>query len=153
MLVYRIINQEKRIRDLSGTGAYLNGGRWNNEGTYALYTSENSALALLEILVHAGETEMPPHLFIVTIEIADTALIRDVADADLPDHWRLPENLALKSMGDRLLSDPKCLAIRARSAVFPAQYNYIVNPLFSRFADTVRVVDVSPLELDARLRR
>jgi len=38
MIVYRIAKLAKRTNDLTGTGAYLSGGRWNNPGVYALYT-------------------------------------------------------------------------------------------------------------------
>lgn len=47
MRVYRIA-KTKYIRDLSGTGARIYGGRWNKKGLGILYTSENRALATVE---------------------------------------------------------------------------------------------------------
>lgn len=59
MRVYRIVKLEKRTKDLSGTGAYMEGSRWNNEGVFALYTSESEALAMLEVMVHVQEGGLP----------------------------------------------------------------------------------------------
>jgi RES domain-containing protein len=52
MVVFRIVKSLNRAKDLSGMGAFKNGGRWNSKGTYMLYTSINSSLAYLETLVH-----------------------------------------------------------------------------------------------------
>ena len=68
------VKAKKRTTDLSGTGAYNAGGRWNSSGVYALYTSENRSLASLEVLVHVDEGELPPDLYVMTIEIVDSAL-------------------------------------------------------------------------------
>jgi RES domain-containing protein len=51
MIVYRIA-RANYIRDLSGIGSRLYGGRWNRKGTGIIYTSETRALATLEYLVH-----------------------------------------------------------------------------------------------------
>jgi RES domain-containing protein len=96
MLVYRIVKSEKRTKDLSGKGAFNEGGRWNNEGTYALYTSENEALAMLEILVNVGETELPPHLFIITIQVNDKAPIYYIPDKNVPKNWRRAVHIFLE---------------------------------------------------------
>ncbi len=153
MLVYRIVKLKKRTTDLSGTGAFLSGGRWNNEGTYALYTSENPSLAFLEILVHTDLPELPPRMFIITIEIDDKAKIMEIKDADLPKNWRLAENIILKEKGDQIFKENKWLGIKCRSAVLPAEYNYILNPLFPDFHSLVKVVKVEPLEVDDRLMK
>src|SRR4249919_3732287 len=102
MTVYRIAKTKERAGDLSGTGAFKVGGRWNNPGVFALYTSESQALAMLELLVHIEESELPPDLYIITLEIEDKAPILELKDEKLPTDWRLPDNLVLKSMGDRI---------------------------------------------------
>lgn len=140
----------RRASDLSGTGAFHDGGRWNSPGIYALYTSENAALALLEVMVHVDESELPPHLFIMTIEVDDQAPIYEVPNTRLPANWRIPDNTELKRIGDRILRGEKYLGIKARSAVMPSQYNYILNPGHPDYARMVRVVKVEPLEVDQR---
>lgn len=151
MIVFRIVKHKKRTTDLSGIGAFHAGGRWNNEGSYAVYTSENPSLALLELLVHADEPELPPHLFIMTIEIEKTAPIFVFPDADLPKNWRLPDNIKLKTLGDRILLENVFLGIKVRSAVMPSQFNMILNPQFPGFQNLVRVTNVEPFHPDRRL--
>ena len=153
MVVYRIVKLKKRTADLSGIGAFNEGGRWNNEGTYVLYTSENSALAFLEILVHVDFSELPQKMFIIAIEINSKSKIIEIKDKALPADWRIPENIELKTIGDRIISENKYLAIKARSAVFPTQYNYILNPNHPEFSKSVKVIGVQELEIDPRLRK
>ncbi|MEO6815010.1 MAG: RES family NAD+ phosphorylase, partial [Ginsengibacter sp.] len=100
MLVYRIVKLKRRTKDISGTGAFNEGGRWNSEGVFALYTSENEALAMLELLVNVELAELPPNLFIMTIMIDDSAPVYKVPDRILPKDWRLPENIFLKESGN-----------------------------------------------------
>ncbi|MGN7720190.1 RES family NAD+ phosphorylase [Chitinophaga sp. 22620] len=151
MLVYRIVQKEERTRDLSGTGAFKFGGRWNNPGTFALYTSENRSLAMLETLVHVDDSEMPPDMFIMEIGISDQAPVYAFPDERLPDHWMEPENIELKEEGDALMKDLRYLAIKVRSAVLPQEYNYMLNPLFPGFNNLVKVVKVTPIIPDIRL--
>src|SRR4051812_46061807 len=101
MFVYRIVKSKARTNDLSGTGAFRAGGRWNSKGIYMLYTSENSSLAYLESLVHFEEPNIPPNLYIVKIEVVDHSKIYLPGDPEYPDNWMqidLPEN---RSIGDR----------------------------------------------------
>lgn len=151
MLVYRIVKSEKRTKDLSGTGAFNEGGRWNNEGVYALYTSENEALALLEILANVERTELPPRLFIMTIQISDKAPIYEIPDKKLPKNWRLPGNIFLKEWGSRIFIENDFICIKARSAVLQTSYNYILNPRFPQFNKLIKVIKVRRLEIDTRL--
>ena len=51
MILFRLAKQ-KYSDDLSGLGAELTGGRWNNKGTRILYTSDSRALCTAEIAVH-----------------------------------------------------------------------------------------------------
>lgn len=152
MIVYRINNTKERASDLSGMGAFHYGGRWNSIGLFALYTGENQALAFLELLVHVDESELPPDLFVTTIEIDDAASVYDVRDSLLPAGWRLPENLTLKNEGDKLLSDKKCIGFKVRSAVMPEEYNIILNPQHPDFATFVRVKKIDLLKVDERLK-
>lgn len=151
MLVYRIVNEEKRTGDLSGTGAYKYGGRWNNAGVYALYTSEHEALCLLELLVHTDESEFPERLFIMEIFVAGDAPIYTFQEKDMPENWRLPENIQLKQLGGEIFKKGKYLGICAPSAVLPQCNNYIFNPQHKDFHKMLRVKKVHPYEADARL--
>ena len=153
MFVYRIVNEEKRTRDLSGRGAFIYGGRWNSPGTFALYTCEHEALCLLELLVHTDEDEMPAELFILEISIADDAPVFEFKEKDLPENWRLPEHIQLKQMGDEIFKKGKFLAICAPSAVLPRANNYIINPEHKDFEKMIRLKNVFRYNIDARLKK
>jgi len=150
MFIYRIVRTKNRTSELSGTGSFNYGGRWNKEGTYALYTSENPALAFLELLVHAEEFELPSLMFLMKIEIDDQVPLCEFPDKDLPVAWRMPENFELKEKGSAILKENKFFGIKSRSAVLTNQYNFILNPQFPGFLNFLKVVSIEELEVDNR---
>lgn len=140
------------MHDVSGAGSHKYGGRWNNKGTYMLYTSINSSLAYLENLVHFNEFDAPDDLFIVAIEIKNAnETIYELPDAAYPENWKAPGNMANKVIGDRWMSENKFVAFKVRSAVNPSEYNFLINPVFPGFRDIVIVQSVEPLSIDSRL--
>ena len=151
MIVYRIAKKKIRSNDLSGQGAAIEGGRWNSEEIVALYTSASRSLALLELLVHVEESELPPNLFITTIDIDDTAPMLEISGADLPADWWITEHLKLKKTGDQIFREKNFIAIKAPSAVMPQEYNYILNPLFPRYYDLVKIISTEDYSRDERL--
>lgn len=149
--MYRIVKDKSRTTDLSGTGAFRVGGRWNNKGTYMLYTSENSSLAFLEALVHFNKSDCPPHLYVMHLEVEDTAPIYTVAENEYPKGWlqlELPEN---KKLGDKWMVDKIYLGIRVRSAINVYEHNVVLNPLFPGYYDLVKISDIIEIPLDERL--
>src|SRR6478609_7825458 len=98
MKVYRIASCNY-IQDLSGYGAFLNGGRWNSEGVYALYTASTASLAMLEILAHFQI--MPKIGFcLMCLDIPDDSLL-DIDVQHLPSDWNLyPAPQVLQGIGD-----------------------------------------------------
>jgi RES domain-containing protein len=157
MIVYRIAKSELRAKDISGMGAFKNGGRWNSKGTYMLYASMNSSLAYLENLVHFNESDLPPNLYIAVIEIDNDSpadeLIYQLPDDEYPVSWLLHENLENKIMGDKWVLEKKFLAIKVRSAVNTSEFNFLLNPLFPGYHDKVKVQSTHVLNIDARLNR
>ena len=151
MRVFRIAKKKHSSNELSGLGAYNNGGRWNNVGVYALYTSQNRSLAALEMLVHLEESELPPNLYIMTIEIKDSAPIYEMEDSKLPTDWRSPENIAVKTIGDKIFKEKKYLGIKVKSAVMPGEFNYVLNPRYPGYNNLVKVIDVEGYNVDERL--
>ena len=152
MFLYRIAKSAKRAKDLSGMGAFQFGGRWNNPGTYMLYTSENSSLAYLENLVHFDPDIIPPKLYILGIEInGDPDLIYTVPDSAYPKDWMKLGNFENKRLGDKWMRQAKYLGIRVRSAVNPKEFNCLLNPLFPHYPTLVKVVSVERLPVDNRL--
>src|SRR5690606_24274992 len=154
MLLYRIAKSRQRTNGLSGMGAYTFGGRWNNPGTYMLYTSENSSLAYLENLVHFDSDIIPPNLFIMGIEVTGPPeLIYTFPENSYPKQWTRLGHLENKRLGDRWMREAAYLGVRVRSAVNPKEYNCLLNPRYPGYGDLVKVVSVEPLPVDSRLIR
>jgi RES domain-containing protein len=148
--VYRIVKDKARTTDLSGTGAFRVGGRWNSKGTYMLYTSENSSLAFLEALVHFDKSECPPRLHVMHIEVAESASIYAVPDVEYPKNWLELELLENKKLGDKWMGDKAYLGIRVRSSINILEYNILLNPLFPNYPNLVKVIDMAEVPLDER---
>jgi RES domain-containing protein len=152
MVVYRIAKSEERAKDLSGFGSLKFGGRWNSKGTNMLYTSMNSSLALLENLVHFEESNLPPNLYLTTLEIKDAdKLIYELPDDKYPAKWQVLDNLENKLIGDKWVLENKFLAFKVRSAINPSEYNFLLNPRFPGYYETVKISSIKPISLDARL--
>ena len=151
MKLYRIVQDKKRCNELSGTGSFRYVGRWNSKGTYMLYTSENSSLAYLESLVHFDRILLPPKLFCVQLEIDDTFPIYIVKDADYNTNWKKLSLLENQQSGNLWMSNKKYAGIKVRSAINTLEYNYLLNPLFPKYYDFVKVNSVTEIEMDGRL--
>jgi RES domain-containing protein len=150
MIVYRLCKQEY-VNDLSGRGAEINGGRWNDKGMAALYTANSRALAVLEVAVHVPFGIIPINYFMVAIDIPDGADITEIKLSDLPTNWnRNPIVKRTQEMGDGFLKDNKHLALKVPSATIPAEHNYLINPRHPDFKN-VKVLFSEPFEFDSRL--
>ena len=68
MIIYRFAHK-KFAGDLSGTGAKLNGGRWNFTGIPVVYSSEHISLGLLEILANANTLDDLQNIQLLEIEV------------------------------------------------------------------------------------
>src|ERR1700733_6050396 len=102
MIVYRI-GRTKHANDLTGEGARLNGGRWNQRLTPCLYTSESRALAVLEYTVNVNIDDIPRALSITTLKIPDHPIL-DLKISDLPGDWSAaPAPGSTKIFGTALL--------------------------------------------------
>ncbi len=151
MLCYRIVKSKARANDLSGAGAFRTGGRWNSKGTYMLYTSENRSLAYLENLVHLNVAVYPPDLYIIELEVDDSEPLFILPEKDYPCDWMKLELLENKALGDRWITERKFLGIKVRSAINGFEYNYLLNPLFPKYYDLVKVKSITEIPLDPRL--
>ncbi len=146
MELFRITRAEYQD-DLSGIGAFYNGGRWNSPRNAMLYTSSHRSLAMLEVLVHWHKTVTPPNYVIVSLEIPDD-VASVVAPYLLPD-WSEDQQLT-KDVGDSWLKDGSSLLLRVPSVVVKAEYNYLVNPMHPDVV-SVKITDIEPLNFDKRL--
>jgi RES domain-containing protein len=151
MKLYRIVQDKSRATDLSGTGSFRYGGRWNSKGIYMLYTSETSSLAYLEILVHFDKILIPPQLHMVQLEVNDMSPIYTLPDREYKSNWRKLSLMENQQLGDKWMNEKKYIGIKVKSAINSFEYNYLLNPLFPRYYDLVKILSVTEIDLDGRL--
>ena len=150
MLVYRISGQ-RFANDLSGTGARLNGGRWNSVGLSLLYAASYRSLALLEILVHTTNNYVPDDLMLITIEIPDTILIKEILHEEISDELnRKKAQAQFQTIGDKWIESQTSLILKVPSVIIPEEFNYLINPLHKDF-HKVKIKETKLFRFDERL--
>lgn len=150
MKVYRLC-RTKYADDLSGEGARLFGGRWNNPGVPCIYTSSTRALAVLEYTGNIAIDAIPRALSIVTIEIPDNQ-IKSIQLKDLPGNWLLsPVPASTKDFGSQLLQMADAPVIQIPSVVIPEEFNFILNPVYSG-KHNFRIAEVRDFVYDIRIK-
>jgi len=152
MVVYRI-SRRKFIRDLSGLGAKVHGGRWNPKGVSLVYTSESTALALLEYYVHADSAFLPTDVAIASIHMPDDVSRKEILIGDLPPDWRTyPAPVQLSRIGEGWAKSGESLLLFIPSVVVPKERNVLINPGHPLMKD-VSIIDVEDYSFDERLGR
>lgn len=152
MNVYRIA-KTAYIRDLSGAGPRLYGGRWNQKGTAVVYASESRSLATLEYFVHVPLTCEPLDLSVATILVPDGAGGQQIGIGELFAEWNcFPSPSKLADLGTDWVRRGESLLLRVPSAVVDGEFNVIINPAHPEMSE-VSIVDVRPYAFDERLLR
>ncbi len=150
MLVYRV-SRMKFANDLTGEGARLFGGRWNNKMVACLYTSESRALAVLEYTVNVNIDDIPRALCIITLDIPDGP-IKVLDETDLPGDWkRSPAPSSTKEFGSDLLLKAAEPIIKIPSAIIPGEFNYLLNPLHPD-SNKFKLIEIVDFVYDVRIK-
>ncbi|MGI4733513.1 MAG: type II toxin-antitoxin system Prs ADP-ribosylating toxin ParT [Janthinobacterium lividum] len=141
--------------DLTGAGAKLSGGRWNDVGVAMIYAASSRALACLETIVHLNAAGLPFNRYLVEIEIADDLLAAaETADAaSLSVGWDAePAGHVSVRFGSDWANDRRSALLLVPSVVVPEEQNLLVNPAHPD-AGRVRASKVRRWLYDPRLRR
>ena len=139
-------------RQLTGEGARLFGGRWNQKGNACIYTSGTRALCILEYLANVILDDLPPDLAITEYAIADR-FCKIIPIKNLPEDWKeLPAPVSTKLFGSTLLADPTCTCFAVPSVIVPEEMNYILNPAATLFGH-VKIIKAEPFILDHRIKK
>ncbi|PWW01599.1 RES domain-containing protein [Hoeflea marina] len=113
--------------DLSGRGGLLVDGRWHQRGVPVVYCCDHPSTALLEVLVHMDRSRIPPRYQLLRIDCPD--------DLQMLTPSNIPKQAAdldvSRSIGTALLRDRRHPLIRVPSAVMPAAWNILINPMHS----------------------
>lgn len=150
MVVWRLAGK-KYIRDLSGEGARIHGGRWNNKGTPVLYTSEHCSLALLELLANYSRELIPNDLFYLKLFIPDDLEIFAIQTTALPSNWKAyPAPLKITDRGTNLFNKKQKPVLKVPSVIVPLEFNILLNPLHPLFKK-IEIIEAAPFSIDFRL--
>ena len=147
MITYRLTTG-KFANDISGTGAKINGGRWNPVGLAGLYTSQYISLTILEILVRATRSTTPNSYTLTSFEIPDNSIYQ-IQLSKLKNEWKYDLNYT-QGIGEDFLTDNQSLCLKVPSAIVPQENNFLLNPLHREFK-RVKIIASELLELDKRL--
>lgn len=149
MEVYRI-SHKKYSKKLASSGA---ANRWNLDGEYVIYTGSSRSLATLELIVHRNSVKELPDYEVMIISITDEEeLIEHVSIERLPENWRSFEAYyKLQKLGSTWYKKQNSLILKVPSAVFPKEYNYIINTRHPAFREKVSLVRDEEYFFDERL--
>ena len=148
MDVWRV-GKAKHANDLSGAGAAIAGGRWNEIDVPALYLGMTPAICCLEAFVN---TSGPPtvQMKLTRVEIPDDAELY-LEPIELPKGWdSKPADRASMDFGTRWLRSNSHLGLIIPSAVLPQERNIVINPKHPA-ASRIRVLEVHDFFYDPRM--
>jgi len=149
MKLYRISVSEY-VDELTGTGAKLYGGRWNLKGTPLLYCSENTSLAILQILVHFDGLTIPKNLELLQLEL-DESQIHNFSIAKFNKIRKSKDaEFQFKKAGQQWIESGKSLALKVPSIITTNEFNILINPKHVNFK-MLKKKKKGKLELDERL--
>ena len=117
--------------DLSGKGAEITGGRWNEKGLAIVYAAENRSLACLETLVHLAAGGLPFNRYLVEIAIPDQvwANARRETATSLPVGWDAePAGRTSIVFGMGWLRSGNSAVLVIPSTIVPEEYSVLINP-------------------------
>ncbi len=147
MIIYRLA-VEKYSSDLSGAGAKINGGRWNNKGFAMLYTTENISLSVLEILVNADRHHIPPTYQLIKLTVT-AAEYTTITKEKLKPEWK-DDFEYTQWIGNTFLKENKNLLLKVPSAVVDEENNFLVNPTHKDFKK-LKIASIVNFKFDKRL--
>lgn len=123
MILYRC-SLLKWVHDLTGTGAYLHGGRWNSPGTRLVYTAENNVLAAFEVALRIPLDQISKNYVMVPIDVPEDT---DIYAPELPKNWNSDIKLS-RQLGDAFAKEGSHLLMKVPSALITDSYNFLINP-------------------------
>jgi RES domain-containing protein len=117
--------------DLSGKGAEITGGRWNEKGVAVVYAAESRSLACLETVVHLAAGGLPLNRYLVEISIPEPiwAAAQRETPASLPVGWDAePASRASISFGTAWLRSGGSAVLVIPSVIIPEECCVLINP-------------------------
>lgn len=116
---------------MTGKGAEITGGRWNEKGAPVVYAAESRALACLETVVHLAAGGLPFNRYLVEVVIPDAlwAAAQRETPASLPVGWDAqPASRASIAFGTEWLRSRASAALLIPSVIVPEEFCVLINP-------------------------
>lgn len=136
--------------DLSGQGALIAGGRWNDIGSPVVYLSSSIALAALETLVHLGASGLPLNRYLVRIDVPDSIWNKRQVVSDPPIGWdAIPPSRTSIHAGEAWLRSRASALLEVPSVVVPEEHNVLLNPAHPA-AKSIVAIKVRKWQYDPR---
>lgn len=139
---------KKYSNDITGEGAKLRGGRWNNVGIPVVYTSTTISLSLLELLIYNASYEELQNNYLMKIEV-NVMLEYSINPVSVKKQWQQDIGYS-RFIGDSFLTTNKNMLLKVPSAIIPEEYNILINPLHPDFTK-IKIISTSRFEFDSRL--
>lgn len=147
MMLWRI----SRHRELKGAGGLRAPGRWHQRGLPIVYLAESPAGALLEACVHTSANDVPPHYTLLKVQVEARVAASHLNVSTLPKDW-IERQEVTREIGSAWLRDGRSALFRVPSALLPATFNVLLNPLHPD-ASRIRIESAVRYPFDPRIKK
>jgi len=137
--------------DLTGIGGLRAPGRWHDRGLPIVYMAETPAAALLETCVHTSANDIPPQYTLLAVKIEPKTSIETLDSSILPAEW-IKHLEVTREIGSTWLRSRRSTLLRVPSALVPATFNVLLNPLHPG-AVHVRIESLYAYPFDPRIKK
>jgi RES domain-containing protein len=133
MNLWRIAAETRKYAavDLSGGGAAIFPGRWNDEGQAVIYCAPTIAIAVLETVAHIDDAGLPLNRFLVRIDVPDDvwSLHEILIASSLSPAWAaIPAGRASAQAGTEWLASNRSPILLVPSVIVPEEFAALINP-------------------------
>jgi RES domain-containing protein len=132
--IWRIATETRHFAatDLSGKGAAMYPGRWNEEQHPIVYASSSISLAMLETVAHLDTHGLPLNRVLVAIDVPAEIWERKrtLTPDGLEAAWSvIPAGRTSIDLGTRWLKSCTSVLLCVPSAIVPEEFVVLINPL------------------------
>lgn len=148
MIVYRI-TLTKFAGALFASG---NPARWNSKDVKVIYTAGSRSLACLENVVHRSSLGLKENFSTILAEIPGNLKMDEIKISSLDPAWReYAQYPYTQKLGDQWSEKAISAVLKVPSAIIPAEFNYLINPLHKDFGRIIFLGN-EPFNFDERLK-
>jgi len=131
--LWRIATETRKYAadDLSGGGAAISPGRWNDENEPIVYCATTIAMAVLETAAYVDDSGLPLNKYLIEISVPDNVWAKreEVDIAKLPATWAaIPAGRASVKLGSDWLTSLRSPILMVPSVIVPEEWVSLINP-------------------------